>query len=380
MYIFKYLGHLSFPEELLYNLAVTKVESCLDPGGAYNHAVLRLRNHLKPSTVKRILLEFNEQQTALKDKIILLKDPASGEELKTNERRGIHVHLTPAYQPINEAKERGDPSYTVYDGGMQLYLSLGMSICKHNKRTKLCKECGGWSLCSHGEIKQRCMHCGHKCINCGITVVSRKNGHCRNCVLVPDKRSKIKEVKVAGEIVEWASTGTIPCLYTTWNKGVPHTKRTVCGGYRPDFTWDLGYKIVILEVDEHQHRHSNYTQRCELVRMARIVDGFGSVPVHFLRYNPDEFKLEGQPWKITDDERIHLFRRQLSKALTRTQYDHMLVIEYLFYNQPTRDFMSMQLYDTLEEYEAYVERICPLSSVPPGTAVTVEVCQFCSYM
>jgi hypothetical protein len=61
----------------------------------------------------------------------------------------------------------------------------------------------------------------------------------------------------------------------------------VCGQERPDFVWDCGTHIVVLEVDEYQHR--NYPPACERVRMVNLVSTFGLRTV-FVRYNPDEYQ------------------------------------------------------------------------------------------
>jgi hypothetical protein len=48
--------------------------------------------------------------------------------------------------------------------------------------------------------------------------------------------------------------------------------------------------MLILEVDEHQHR--SYSQDCERTRMFNIAQSEGGMPVRFVRYNPDTFKGE----------------------------------------------------------------------------------------
>ena len=63
-----------------------------------------------------------------------------------------------------------------------------------------------------------------------------------------------------------------------------------CGRERPDFWWDCGTHIVVLEVDENQH--AGRAEACECARMVNLSQAFG-LPTHFIRYNPDEYKAHG---------------------------------------------------------------------------------------
>ena len=63
-----------------------------------------------------------------------------------------------------------------------------------------------------------------------------------------------------------------------------------CGKERPDRIYDFGDKIIILECDENQH--SDRACSCEQIRMVNIGQSFGGVPVYFIRFNPDTYKLK----------------------------------------------------------------------------------------
>ena len=60
-----------------------------------------------------------------------------------------------------------------------------------------------------------------------------------------------------------------------------------CGHERPDRVFDFGDKIVILECDEHQHKDRQCS--CEQTRMVNISQGYGGLPVYFIRWNPDPY-------------------------------------------------------------------------------------------
>jgi len=59
-----------------------------------------------------------------------------------------------------------------------------------------------------------------------------------------------------------------------------------CIKERPDFVFDLGYGILIVENDENQHR--GRLKKCESDRMVNIHSEYGQ-GVHFIRFNPHRY-------------------------------------------------------------------------------------------
>jgi len=60
-----------------------------------------------------------------------------------------------------------------------------------------------------------------------------------------------------------------------------------CSGCRPDLLVDLGYQILIIEVDEH--KHNTYDCSCENKRIMELSQDMGHRPIIFIRFNPDEY-------------------------------------------------------------------------------------------
>jgi hypothetical protein len=60
-----------------------------------------------------------------------------------------------------------------------------------------------------------------------------------------------------------------------------------CSKRRPDLLLDLGYQIIIVEIDETQHR--DYDCSCENKRIMEISKDLGHRPIIFLRFNPDQY-------------------------------------------------------------------------------------------
>jgi len=130
----------------------------------------------------------------------------------------------------------------------------------------------------------------HKLCNthlCGTIVSEKYDGYCMICFinLFPDKPITMnyltKETNVRNFILE--NFGDL-----TWivNKKI----QDGCSKRRPDLLLDLGYQIIIIEIDENQH--INYDSSCEYKRLVDISDDLGNRPIILIRFNPDDYILE----------------------------------------------------------------------------------------
>jgi len=163
----------------------------------------------------------------------------------------------------------------------------GSSICIHNIHKINCKECGGSSFCIHNKYKAYCIDCGGRrlCKQCKYIIGSSKyDGHCLRCFiyLFPDKpvskNYKTKETTVTDYIIK-----EFPNF--TWK----NDKRIEdgCSKKRPDLLLDLGYQVIIIEIDEYQH--FNYDNLCENKRIMLLSQDVNHRPIIFIRFNPDQF-------------------------------------------------------------------------------------------
>ena len=73
-----------------------------------------------------------------------------------------------------------------------------------------------------------------------------------------------------------------------------------CSKKRPDIQIDLGYQIIIIEIDENQHK--TYDCSCENKRLMEISQDYKHRPIIFIRFNPDDYIHNGVKiescWKI----------------------------------------------------------------------------------
>jgi len=64
-----------------------------------------------------------------------------------------------------------------------------------------------------------------------------------------------------------------------------------CSKKRPDLLLDLGYQIIIIEIDENQH--IKYDCSCENKRIMELSQDLDHRPIVFIRFNPDGYHKNG---------------------------------------------------------------------------------------
>ena len=168
----------------------------------------------------------------------------------------------------------------------------------------------------------------------------------------------------------WHNEGLIPAL-PTWNKTNPLAHPNACAPYKPDFTFDFGTHIVIVELDEHQHEYYSATPRCDMLRTANIIGGYvtadiGLLPVHLIRINPDKFTVAGVQKDIPIETRLRVLQARLGLALIQEgTNNHRVVIEKLFFDQDAESnppHILVQTWPTLLEFNAYIDEHFPLEN------------------
>ena len=113
--------------------------------------------------------------------------------------------------------------------------------------------------------------------------------------------------------------------YDSWNKAIRGANKK----YRPDFIYILEDRVIIVEVDEGQHRRYGLLQ--ELDRMRDIASCYPGKIVMFVRWNPDGFCSQGRVKSISRRQKLQnlavyvesLFGSQASGVTVHYMYyDH----------------------------------------------------------
>jgi hypothetical protein len=253
----------------------------------------------------------------------------------------------------------------------------GSSFCPASCPTNACKAkplCksghGGNKICSGScttnafKSKTTCRS-GHGgdllCVGCFFVTVRKKGGLCKTCSPVAARNAISREARMAHTLNKWVEQRLVP-LYTRWNRRNPSADPVQCGIYRVDFTYENDTGVLLLEYDESMH--SDRDRRCELVRQANCSLGYGGRPVHWIRFNPDAFKVDGVTRKTSRKEREAELLNLMQTALNHFDYENVITIDYLCYNKPTScsgsDLVQTYKFKTVEEYSTWVDEVAPV--------------------
>jgi hypothetical protein len=189
----------------------------------------------------------------------------------------------------------------------------GSAFCIHDKYKSRCKECGGGSICSHGKRKDYCKPCGGSALCkssfCDTTASRKYDKYCYFCYvhLFPDaeiaKNYRTKEKTITEQVLKSFSD-------VTWT----NNKKVIdgCSLKRPDLLLDLGYQVIIIEIDENQH--TSYDCSCENKRLMEISKDLNFRPLILIRFNPDGYTNEDgikikSPWKNLENGSIRIQKK-----------------------------------------------------------------------
>jgi hypothetical protein len=127
-------------------------------------------------------------------------------------------------------------------------------------------------------------HAKCKTEKCNTQANLKYDGHCAYCYgnLFPDcplvRNFKTKERLVVDFIRE---------EYPDYTWKFDTIIENACSRRRPDIYLDLGFQVIIIEVDEDQHK--KYENICENKRLMELSQDIGHRPMVFIRFNPDKY-------------------------------------------------------------------------------------------
>ena len=122
-------------------------------------------------------------------------------------------------------------------------------------------------------------------MSCKLSYKNKKyDNYCLNCFihLFPDqpvcRNYKTKES---------ATVQFITTIFPNFTWNLDKKVEDGCSRRRPDLMCDLGYQVIIVEVDENQH--TDYDCSCENKRIMQLSQDVGHRPIVFIRFNPDDY-------------------------------------------------------------------------------------------
>ena len=214
---------------------------------------------------------------------------------------------------------------------------------KHSKST--CVECHEQALYGLNSPQYCEMHKTEACRNlverecskCQLVNVLNGQGICVYC----DGYAKNAHLAKQKKVEQFLSLQDEVCDLVSVDKRIDHG---ACSNERPDFVYDFGDRVVIVEVDEHQHR--DRACLCEQTRMVNISQNYVPMPTIFIRYNPDKYK---PLYAGEKQERETLRLEELHRSIQHFKsLDHSLLTGICFVNHLFFDGDTVQARGKLE--------------------------------
>ncbi len=208
-----------------------------------------------------------------------------------------------------------------------------------------------------GFVRRKGTHCNNhksdtmvdvmnpRCTSCKTTQTHEKDKLCSACRQVQQLGASRKLIRIERRVIDMLILhGTIiDDERTKFNKSIG----AECGGYRPDIYIDCGTFILIIEIDENQHRPryisrivngvvtpmvvGSYSPKCENVRMMSIVSK-EQMPVYFIRINPDKCTIDGKDINVSFEKRCEALRALVKSVMEGGTPDAWMTISYLYYD------------------------------------------------
>jgi hypothetical protein len=122
------------------------------------------------------------------------------------------------------------------------------------------------------------------------TFISKKyDGYCLFCFmnLFPDKPTSRNYKTKEYSVVDYIKT-----KYPDFTWRSDKIIQGGCSKRRPDLFLDLGYQVIIIEIDENQH--TDYDCSCENKRIMELSQDVNHRSIIFIRFNPDDYNKNGE--------------------------------------------------------------------------------------
>ncbi len=109
--------------------------------------------------------------------------------------------------------------------------------------------------------------------------------------------------------------------------------------------------------------------------MAQASMGYGARPVHWIRFDPDAFKVDGTTLHTTTAKREELLFALLKDAISNADCDHFITVSFVCYDRPAlsdtdaNNLLQTFKFASIQAYEAWVETETPPDGVQPASSV-----------
>ena len=168
----------------------------------------------------------------------------------------------------------------------------------------------------------------HACVKCTLPNILNADGLCTDCAAwASGVRPRLAKQR---EVLQFLDHYMTEYPYDSTDT-TPQSLKNCDRRERPDVMWDMGDRVVILEVDEDQHR--DRPCECEQTRMMNISQAIGCERTVWIRYNPDAFKGDESRRWTSKAKRHGVLREWLVWALASTDPPpYTITVVHLFFD------------------------------------------------
>ena len=163
-------------------------------------------------------------------------------------------------------------------------------------------------------------YCLKHCPNKKYEIKIKKK--CKICDIEAESNYICKDCKQISTKKEYAIVRYIKKKIDTPFKHNTNEPVNECSNRRPDIIFELNKHVVIVEIDENQHK--SYQESCECARMNEIINSIGGKSVIFIRYNPDNTYNKGNKQNIKLQNKLHMLIKTIKKELIN-EYDKFTI-------------------------------------------------------
>jgi len=197
----------------------------------------------------------------------------------------------------------------------------------------------------HAHKTEKMVLLSQRCTSCDTTCTQQKDKLCSACRQVQTMGASRKLIRIERRIIAMLILhGTIiDDDRTKFNKSIG----AECGGYRPDIYINCGTFILVIEIDENQHRPryisrivdgvvtpmvvGSYSTECENKRMMSIVSK-EQMPVYFIRINPDKCTIDDKDIKVSFEKRCEALRTLIKSVMDGGKPAAWMTVTYMYYD------------------------------------------------
>ena len=166
-----------------------------------------------------------------------------------------------------------------------------------------------------------------ECLSCMLPCVLNSQGKCADCFAF--ECGKTPRLAKQREVLQFLDHQFKDFPYDSTDR-TPQSLKDCDRRERPDVLWDRADRVVILEIDEGQHK--DRPCECEQTRMMNISQAYGCERTVWIRYNPDSFKSpESRKW-VQRHRRHEVLKSWLKWALTADTIPYTISVVHLFFD------------------------------------------------